>query len=409
MSFSLKPRTAWAFAWIAFWCLTISTVEAQVRRLPPPGPPEPSETAESEGEEKPSPDGNNPKDDESEVAEPATTLFGDPSRFNRFSGWGGIGGAMGQWGMGRSMMIMMPAVQEELELTIEQKEQLRKWQEIMRDRGREMGEQMRDQGREALSREGFNLGSIMGMMNSMTMILKENERGMARILDADQRRRLDQITMQMEGVTALARPEVAKAVRLNLIQSEQIQQILAQAKVGQIMYWVGNAQRMMPNRDRDRDGQNQPGGPNRLNPTQRPAPAQTRTSRPEQPATAKDSTTSTDVARATTDTAKNAEPEREPERSDGDPSNAREAPANARRPDPAARQEAMRQFEDLRSGADRLQYETVQRVLKVLTRRQRERFDKLLGEPFDPTRTNDGLLPTNPNRQESPDVADEDR
>lgn len=245
-------------------------------------------------------------------------LLGDPSRFSRFGGWGGMGGAMGQWGLSKSMLIMMPPVQEELELTDEQKQKLRDWMEQMRTRGEEMGQAMRqefgDDFRQAdvpLARRVMTITRVMGQLGGM---LQENEAGINRILEADQRKRLTQVALQMEGISALGKPEVSRALNLSPTQSLRIQELLNQSRSSQLMSWL----------------------------QQMPAMAQRGRS--------------------------------------------------ARNDDPAARQqrrqEATKQFEALRSRSDSIQEQTTIQVLKVLTIRQRKRFDEILGEPFDPGRIN---------------------
>ncbi|WP_169977962.1 Spy/CpxP family protein refolding chaperone [Tautonia rosea] len=340
---------------------TVSETFAQVRRQPPPRaestdtPP----TAEAETTSSAS-----PTTTEAPSTEPAQAqadrsfnLFGETNRFNRFSGWGGIGGTMGQWGMNRSMLIMMPQVQQELALTDDQKLLLREWSLEMRDRGREMAEAMRpNRDEDDAPGRGFpSVGNVMGMMGMMTQILKENETGIAQILDKGQRRRLDQIALQMEGATALARPEVAQAVGLLPVQVEAIQQVLAQSRTQQVFYWIQQSTSMWGNRGRP------PGA---------------------------------DANRAGTDPGPTARPRGRGRPAPPDPAAAPPANRPSSRSDedgddnPAARAERearfREQFEQLRSGSDQIQDRTVQEIMKILNRNQRQRFDKLLGPPFDP-------------------------
>jgi hypothetical protein len=50
------------------------------------------------------------------------------------------------------------------------------------------------------------------------------------LLDADQRKRLEQITLQVEGPLAVARPEVAKKINLSAVQLKQVRSIGAEMR-----------------------------------------------------------------------------------------------------------------------------------------------------------------------------------
>jgi hypothetical protein len=131
----------------------------------------------------------------------------------------------------------------------------------------------------------------------------------------------------MEGVAALAKPEVARAVNLSPSQSLRIQQVLNQSRTSQLRSWL---EPMFAMQDRGNSGRpGAAGGP--------------RPPGPRGPAT---NDSSSDRA--------------------------------------ARRAEAERQFTAMRQNSDRIQEQTVAQVLKILTNRQRETFDRLLGEPFDP-------------------------
>jgi hypothetical protein len=304
---------------------------------------------------------------ETQPPEPAFNPFGDASKFTRFGGWGGIGATMGQFGMARSMLIMLPAVQAELELTDEQKKALREWQEEMRDRGREMGEQMRAQGEQNMRQ--LNVAGALEMIGRMNELMQENERGFGKILTAGQRKRLDQISLQMEGVTALARPDVAQRLKLTDEQLEQIQLIIAQSRFKQIGYWLGQANTMRNNRERDRDAENSADKPEA--PSQSPPADKEDTDADSKPASTKDNA-----------------PPRSRRTSDDDLEDADVAKRRKER-----RERMRKQFETMRAGADQIQDDTVQAILKVLVPRQRAAFDRLLGPPFDPTKALSGINP----------------
>jgi hypothetical protein len=87
-----------------------------------------------------------------------------------------------------------------------------------------------------------------------------------------------------------------------------------------------------------------------------------------------------------------------------------QSPENADVQARAQRRQAMeKQFASIRDQTDRIHDHAVREVLKVLTSRQRANFEKLLGEPFDPSRITsvrrDGSSPSAQNR-EAPESLD---
>lgn len=325
--------------------------------------------------EKGSDDGSDKAAGESESPESVFSPFGDTKKFTRVGGWGGIGSGMAQWGMGRSMLIMMPAVQEELQLTEEQKQALVEWTRTMRDRGREMAEGLRQES-EAVMRQLDVMGA-MRMMGRMNEIFQENEAGVARILTKSQRKRLDQIALQMEGITALTRPDVAQALQMTDVQREKVQYIIAQSQLRQIGYWMQQGMSMRERFERERTARQQ--GEADTPGRREPAGADRRPSRKSEAA----QNTADDDA-STRDTEAEPRPRDDPQRAQ------RIAEFRTR-------------FEEMRNGADQLHLETVQQLLKVLAPRQRTNFERLLGPPFDPDRLVNDMV--NARRQREADRA----
>jgi Spy/CpxP family protein refolding chaperone len=307
---------------------------------------------------KPAPDA---KTDPTPSETPRPTLFGDPARFNRFSGWGSIGGAMGQWGLAKSALIMMPPVQEELKLTDEQKQKLRDWTESMQKRGQEFGRNLRDQRREqGEDADPFQNPNVpvttrierfTGLMSQVGQLLQENESGINKILDKAQRKRLTQISLQMEGVNALVRPDVVKAVNLSPTQQVEVERRIAISRNAQMTVWITQMSLMAARRGaapRPEAESSRPGG-RLLN------------ARPDQKSANPDDSDQTPQPPLT------------------------EAERKARQ---QRQNEARKEFESIRDRTDAIQEQAVTAVLKVLTRRQRATFEKLLGEPFDPSQVN---------------------
>ena len=283
-----------------------------------------------------------PKDTPGDGRRPdAFNPFGDTSRFTRMGGWGGMGSGMAQFGMAKAMLLMSPAVQKELKLTEDQVKAIREWSDSLRTRGESLFRRQAEAGNapdpnNPGPRQGPQgaMANPLAMLETITAITRDGESGLAKILGKKQLVRLNQIALQMEGVSALARPEVAEAIYLMPEQVEQIQEILAEAKTRQIGHFLTQGFAMRGRRDA-------------------PQP------RPDQ---------------AKADTAK-ADPKAD------DP----EAQAKRRQAD---RERMRTEFTKFRDGSDQIQDATTLKILRVLAKKQRERFDKLLGEPFDPAKLN---------------------
>ncbi len=286
-----------------------------------------------------------------EQAKQAFSPMGDTSRFTRLGGWGGFGGMIGQYGLAKAMLVTNPAIHEELKVTAEQKTELKDWEAAMRKRGETMfrngpGNPQQPQqqggneagpGAQGAGPGGFN---PFGMLDMITNLVQEGETSLAKILTKKQYTRLNQIALQMEGVAALGRDDVAEAIFLSPDQIETIRQIMTENKTKQIGFIMGQAFAMRGQRGQGQGRLQGQGQGEEARPGERPqskaAPAQ-----------------------------------------DEDP----EAQAKRR----AANRERMEgQFTKMRNGTDDIQNATTTKILKVLTKRQRERFDKLLGPPFDP-------------------------
>jgi hypothetical protein len=145
--------------------------------------------------------------------------------------------------MAKAMLLMSPAVQKELKLKETQIQSLREWGDGLRKRGETMFQrQGQGQGQGGNPRDRNNAGppgdggqqggppNPLAMIEMVTTLVRDGESSLAKILDKKQLARLNQIALQMEGVAALGRPEVAEAIYLAPEQVEQIQEILNGAK-----------------------------------------------------------------------------------------------------------------------------------------------------------------------------------
>lgn len=291
------------------------------------------------------------------------SFLGDTSKFTRYSGWGSMGGALGQFGVAKSMLVNMPAVQKELKITDEQKAKIHGVQVRTRERGEELGRSMRARGEDPAGEDGEGQGqdqSVLSRVNQFTTmmgrvsdLMRENDDAFGKVLTASQRKRLDQIALQMEGVMALTRPEVADALGLFPVEQEEIQQIVARSRMTQMTSMVGAMMRMRSRMGRDA---NPPGGPG---------------DRPRPDASDAPNARTPDPAQATD----------KPKEKDGE-----RKPAPTVSPEERARREkAMReQFTTLRDGNDKIQDQAVREILRFLNKAQKAKFAQMLGPPFDP-------------------------
>jgi hypothetical protein len=292
----------------------------------------------------------------------ATGFFGDPKKFTRLGGWGSFGNAMGQFGFSKMTLIMMPPIQEELKLTDDQKKKLREWQESLRKKGEEMGRTMREKQGDDPFKASENLPiavrvvQFTSMLNQISSFVQQNEEGLNKILNPAQRKRLYQISLQMEGISALSRPEVIDALGIDEEQHQEIQQILNQSRALQMSTWIGS---MMKMRDQEKN-------PKAVEAESRPEPKAQKT--------------------------KNAKPI--------------EKPKPATEPQtPVDREKMMKQrFESMRDRTDQIQSQTVKQITQVLSNGQRRTFEILLGPPFDPRKINNLGRP--PQRREPGTTAD---
>ena len=260
---------------------------------------------------------------------------------------------MGEFGFAKSTLIMMPPVQEELKLTDEQKKKLRELQESMRKKGEEMGKSMREKIGPDPFKASENLPvaarvmQFTNMIGQFSSLARENEAGIVKFLKPAQRKRLNQIALQMEGISALTKPEIVEALGMMEEDEQAIRLILTQSRTMQMTTWIGSMMAMRPNRPN--------GDPNVKNPTTPPTDPKTKP------------TPTTDAR---------PDPPADP-RLETDPKVRLE------------REKAMRgRFETMRDQTDQIQQRAVREISKVLSKAQRARFEIMLGPPFDPKKIN---------------------
>jgi hypothetical protein len=141
---------------------------------------------------------------------------GGQGGFGGGQGFGGRqGGMMGQ--MAGPMILMNPQVQAELKLT---EDQIAKLREALRPAGGPGGP-----GGAGGGRGGF--GADPQAREQMRL---EQEKKIKEILSAEQYKRYQQISLQLEGPSALARKEIADKVGLSDSQREKIQALIEEQR-----------------------------------------------------------------------------------------------------------------------------------------------------------------------------------
>ena len=143
-------------------------------------------------------------------------------------GEAGTTGAPG--GVNLIIILMAPAVQQELKLTDSQKTQLF---ELTRDASRKS----RDIMQSVFQNGGAN---PQALMMAGLQVRQENERAIAKILQPEQKERADQIILRVEGPVAVARPEISSKLNLTPTQSQQIQATLFQMMLAQREFFMAN-------------------------------------------------------------------------------------------------------------------------------------------------------------------------
>ena len=143
-------------------------------------------------------------------------------------------GGPGGFGFGRrggpesgTMLLGLREVREELKTTPEQNKQLQELAEELRGRRGDFNPQDFENLSQEERRERFEK-----MRSEMEARAKESDEKLAKILDAKQIERLNQLRLQRQGAMALGRPEVGKQLGLSEEQQEKIRTIQREAGPG---------------------------------------------------------------------------------------------------------------------------------------------------------------------------------
>jgi Spy/CpxP family protein refolding chaperone len=225
----------------------------------------------------------------------------------------------GGWaGGGSASLLTNSSVQKELKLTEKQSAQIKHLSDVLTQRDQETLKGV-------INPDGsFNLEAMANaitqdggetikkaLMERRSNRPQEVEGAIARILTPRQRSRLAQIALQMEGIRAVARPEVASRLNMSPEQIEEIRMILKEMSAAQGQPWDALNKRLA---------------------------------------------------------------QIDLDQGDGDDD-----------------KQVQQHLEKMRHDSERVRERALREITRVLTRRQRATFDKMLGEPFDLS----GLSPGN--------------
>jgi Spy/CpxP family protein refolding chaperone len=149
----------------------------------------------------------------------ASLLFGVQTASAQRPG-GGRGGA-GAFGGGTTALLASEAVQKELNIADEQREKIR-----------EIGRELREGAGQRGDFQNLSQEERQKRFAEMQDRAKKADEKINAVLDAKQKERLEQLRLQREGASALAREEVADKVGLAAEQKEKIQKIQQEARGG---------------------------------------------------------------------------------------------------------------------------------------------------------------------------------
>lgn len=134
------------------------------------------------------------------LAAGVVVLTTSPAPAQQQPGRGPIRGGPNQF-----VLLRQPAVQEELKLTAEEKEKIKKLFEGFRDRLIEAVEN--------------------GQRDKMAGLIQEQEKALPTVLNASQRKRLKEVFIQVQGLWALTDPGISKDLQITTEQKKKIQDL----------------------------------------------------------------------------------------------------------------------------------------------------------------------------------------
>jgi hypothetical protein len=117
------------------------------------------------------------------------------------------------------MIVIAPAVQQELKLDDDQKNRIFALAREGQKKGRDLMQ---------AALRGGGQGNPQAFLAAGAQLRQENERAVSKILKPDQKERVDQILLQVDGPLAVSRPEIGKKIGLSQSQTQKVQLTMMQ-------------------------------------------------------------------------------------------------------------------------------------------------------------------------------------
>jgi hypothetical protein len=133
------------------------------------------------------------------------------------------------------LLVRQPAIRKELKLTDQQLSKIREVNDAFNKQRTEMATAI------VKAQGGVNNEALMTMIATLR---RENEEAINQVLERRQRVRLNQISLQIEGLAALSRPEVAVRINLDPDLAEEVGRIVAEMKESQSRLWEARIEQL---------------------------------------------------------------------------------------------------------------------------------------------------------------------
>ena len=130
------------------------------------------------------------------------------------------------------MILMNPAVQDELKLNQDQKTQIF---DLVRDGSKKSRDIMQAALKGAVAGGG---GGMQAFLSAGAQVRQENERIASKVLQPEQKTRVDQIILRVEGPLAVTRPDIASRLELSPAQKQNVQRTMLQMMQQQRMMFM---------------------------------------------------------------------------------------------------------------------------------------------------------------------------
>ena len=289
-------------------------------------------------------------------------------------GGGGRGGPGGAGGI-EALLTISPPLQDLIKLTPRQKTAMKEHADGMMEQFREIGQQMRGaRGNPEMQQQ---------IQASMAELSQQNQEGLGQILTKKQLQRLDQVELQIEGPTAVAKEDVAHRLKLSESQMTKIAAVMdqmgeAEGKArSEAFAGMGRGGPGMGGPGGGPGGNNAPGGNNGNGNAAAPGGGRNRGNRNAPPAAGADPNAQPAAAPAPAP-APNAPPA-----DAAAPAPGGGGRGNRPQQTPEQREAMTALFTKMGETSDKIREDAEAKIGKILSATQRNAFDKMLGVPAD--------------------------